>query len=815
MSPWLVVATFGWLIGDLLGLREIGPYWQLAGAAGGAVCFLAARRAVAPRLMRVGVALLACVAGYSNAARVYRPAWPSGHIASEALPATLSLEARVVTDAEQRFGQTRLLLEMAGIRRAGDWQPASGLVWLTLREAGQPWAAGDRLTATLSLRRPRNFGNPDEFDYEAYLARQGVYVVGFALDDRRFGRDPAPRSWTQWMSRWRRMSREVYRRALPMPEAQLLDALVLGSQRELPAELQDAFRRTGTSHILAISGLNVGLVAAAGYGVFRWLLGRRERVLLLFNVPRLASFASLLPVFLYAGIAGTNLSTIRALVMAALLLGAVMVERRHRTDIGLATAALWILWSWPGSAADPSFQLSFAAVAGLGLGMNRFHEWWQAKSRERLIALRGRRGRIEQALMLYLVVSATAMLSTVPLVAFHFNQLSIIAPLANAIAVPLLGSVAVGLGLLAAMAAPLSSTLAVVCAATAWPALAAGRAVVSWLAAVPHAAMRLPSLTGIELLLVYALIGCWFVSSRRRFLAATLLLAMFGDVCWWWNQRFHRDVLAMTFLSVGQGDCAVVELPGGEVMVVDGGGMSSQTFDVGERIIAPFLWSRKITRIDYLVLSHPQWDHYGGLLYLSREFAPRQFWWTGRRTEAVSFRRLPRDLHEGGNASVELRAGDRRELGTVAAEILAPTTVEGVSLNDGSLVVALEYAGRRALFTGDIEEGAERRLLRGEASLRASILKVPHHGSATSSSVDFIAAVQPQVAVASLGFANRFSFPHRRTVGRYAASGARFLRTDRDGAIRVEIDGSGRISLHTERRREGTEPLFDSVWGRS
>ncbi|HYD49627.1 MAG TPA: DNA internalization-related competence protein ComEC/Rec2 [Terriglobales bacterium] len=803
--PWLVVATLGLLLGDLLAVWQLPPSLLASFAAGGAALALFGMARYQPGTIdwaRCGVALLALALGFANADRVYRPVLPAGHIGTLSLPATVRFEGRLARDPERRGVQTRMIVAVERRYHAGAWQEATGLLSLSIQGAEQRWGAGDRVQGALTLRRPRNFGNPAELDYEAHLARQGIYATGFAYDDRALQREPAVASWSSAMSRWRRATRTAYRQALPLADAQLLEALVLGSQRELPIETQDAFRRTGTSHILAISGLNVGLVAAAAYVALRWLLARSQQILLLANVQKLATLLSLLPVILYAGIAGTNVATVRALAMAAVLLGAILVERRQRSAVSLAAAAALVLLLWPGSGRDPSFQLSFVAVAGLMLGMGRFGPWWRERARQRMLHLRGWRGSVENVVAVYLAVSVSAMAATVPLVAYHFNQLSLIAPLANAVVVPLLGSVAVGLGLLAAVASLLWEPLAWLFAWLSWPALWIGRNAVMLFAAAPLAAVRVPSLTVLELAVVYGgLIAALLRLRHLRHAAwASLLVIGLADAGWWCRERYFSRDLAVTFLSVGQGDCAVVELPGGEVMVVDGGGLSSRSFDVGERIVAPFLWSRKIVGVDYLVLSHPQWDHYSGLGYLAEQFAPRQLWWNGKRSEAKSFVTLLERLERGGAELVTMKRGLTRSLDSVAVRVLAPERIAGVSPNDSSLVLSLAFGGEEILFTGDIERDAEGELVRNYGEqLRAAVLKVPHHGSATSSGAEFLERVQPRYAVMSLGFANRFGFPNPAVLRRYRAIGTETFRTDVDGAVAVRISPEGKISIRPTR----------------
>jgi competence protein ComEC len=518
-------------------------------------------------------------------------------------------------------------------------------------------------------------------------------------------------------------------------------------------------------------------------------------LLLATNVPKIAVALSIIPVLVYAQLAGNEVATLRSVVMGMVFFGAVVVDRRRHLLVSLAAAAVILIANTPGTSQEISFQLSFAAVLGLIVVLDRFWPWWLRREEEHLMRLRGWRGRLWRSVALYFAVSIAALAATTPLGAFYFNQVSAIALLANAVVVPLLGSIAVALGLTAALIywilPPLASLLV-------WAAgffIDIGIAAVRIFAAIPLAAFTVVTPTKIELALLYTgMLAGFCLGGRRRaaVLAAVALLSCI-DIGWWWRARLHDDELRVTFLSVGQGDSAVVEFPGGAVLVVDGGGLMSPTFDVGERIIAPYLWSRRIATIDYLVVTHPQWDHYGGFGFLSENFAPRQLWSAETSSASESYSRLLERLRRAGTRFQTLGRGDVLRIGGVDVTAVAPAAnAAGLSVNDRSLVLSLSYGRRRVLLTGDIEAAAERLLVQESGDeLRSVVLKVPHHGSATSSTAEFVAAVRPGVAVVSAGADNRYGFPARRVIGRYAAVSSQVLRTDLDGAVEVRIRASG------------------------
>jgi competence protein ComEC len=290
--------------------KALSPLWAAAGSGVAGFCLLPPD----PVRRRLALLLLALTLAYARAEQVYRPHFPLDHVALVSQRMPLWIEAVLAEEPEAHGSRTRVLLDVRRLDGGDGWRPAQGRVWLTLEDMTEAWQAGDVVQAHLSLRRPRNFGNPGEFDYEGYLARRGVYVTAFAEDDTAMllaGHvldNPVP----AWLRQWRRNVGALIRRTVPEPQAGVLGALIIGTDGALPRELRTAFSRAGVSHVLSISGLHVALVGGAGYAVFRWLLARSRWLLLTFNVPKLAAGLSVIPVLLYAGIAGSNVATIRA-----------------------------------------------------------------------------------------------------------------------------------------------------------------------------------------------------------------------------------------------------------------------------------------------------------------------------------------------------------------------------------------------------------------------------------------------------------------------------------------------------------------------
>jgi len=380
---------------------------------------------------------------------------------------------------------------------------------------------------------------------------------------------------------------------------------------------------------------------------------------------------------------------------------------------------------------------------------------------------------------------------TAPVMAVHFDALAPMAIVANPVVVPLFGAAVLGPGLLAAVLAPFwCDGAAALFAAAGWlvrPGLA-----LTWVLGGSLAApLPVPRPNWLEVLACYALVGAW--CARRhgtwRRVAAAALLLLAGDAAWWTWERWAPGRLRVAFLDVGQGDAAVIELPDGSVLVVDAGGFPGSDFDTGRAVVEPYLRSRKIARLDVLVMSHAHPDHAAGLPRLIERFRPREFWWAGVGGEGAAWRAVERALARSGVRVRSLRRGD---LPLLAADTVAvlhpPRRWSDATLNDSSLVLAVRSAGIGLLLTGDVERRGEA-LLGAATPVEASatdVLKVPHHGSRTSSTPKWLATVRPRLAVVSVGADNPYGLPAPEVLARYEALGACVLRTDTCGTVVVE-----------------------------
>lgn len=441
---------------------------------------------------RAGLLLVLCCAafvwGHQAYARLLDPSLPDHHIARlPAASAPVWTEGRLYREPEQRGDKTRWYLRVQRLEREDGVVPAAGNVVVTLGRAYREWRYGDRVRLPLRLRVPRN---RTSFDYAAYLARREIYRTAYLHNDwqvRLLSRDTST-GWA-WIEDMRRRVRRFIYRYLSPPAAPLLDALVLGDRGRLPPALTGSFTAVGMAHVLSISGLHVGMLSLCAFFVLRRLLSLSNWLLLRWPMFKLASLASVLPVLLYAALAGGRIPTVRAAIMISVYQLAVLVDRDEETLASLALAALLVGLVWPGAVMEPSFQLSFLAVLAIVWGL-------RILGRRETGAARpmppGRLRALWNGAVLGTIVPLLATAGTGPLIVYHFGYLSLSGLFANPLLVPLVGFVLVPLGLLTGALSLFCAPLAVWLACVLEPLLSFLAFAVDGLAALPMSAVHLP-----------------------------------------------------------------------------------------------------------------------------------------------------------------------------------------------------------------------------------------------------------------------------------------------------------------------------------
>jgi competence protein ComEC len=628
--------------------------------------------------------------------------------------------------------------------------------------------AGERWRFTVRLRRPHGSLNPHGFDYEAWLLERGIRATGYvrfpsahsaaaAQPERLAEFVPRPGCWIE---RLREGVRERFRAVLPGHRfAGVLVALAVGDQRAIDPDEWQLFARTGVSHLMSISGLHVTMVA----GLFAALvsLGWRssERLMLALPAQKAAALAGFLAALAYCLLSGFAVPAQRTLYMVGVVAAALWLGRTQSASRVLAAALLLVLALDPWAVLSPGFWLSFAAVAVIfyvGAGrtapVHRLAQW----------------GRVQWAVTIGLA----------PLLLVLFQQVSLVSPLANAAAIPLVSLVITPLALAGALL-PFDWILELAHAL-----MEILMALLEWLALLPGAVWHQHAPLPWTVPLALAGIA-WVLLPRgwpARGLGSLLMLPLFALA----PVGPGAGELWVTVLDVGQG-LAVLVRTEHHALLYDAGPAFNAFADSGKRVIVPYLRGEGIDRLDALVVSHDDNDHAGGAGSVL-EAIPAGMLWSS----------LPADhpLLETPTWRASCLAGRAWNWEGVAFEFLHPArgarSAPGIRANDRSCVLRVEAPGGRLLLTGDIERAAERELLeRSPERLRAEALLVPHHGSATSSTPDFVKQVAPRYAVFTVGYRNRFGHPREDVLARYREAGSAMLRSDAAGAVELRVRREG------------------------
>jgi competence protein ComEC len=726
---------------------------------------------------------------------------------------------------------------------------------------------GDILEAPLRLRTPERYRDPGAWQYADYLAAQGigthatlaaarVSVLSAAGKADARCRLYAAQTWAA--DRLLAYTSSRANRLLPPPlrltadDAGMLNAMLFGDRDRLNHTLRLGFERTGSFHLFVVSGMHVGLLAG---GLF-WMARRLrlpEGAATLVTIPATA---------LYALLTGFGAPVQRALLMSAIFLIARLLSRERNVLNGLGAAALGVLVLSPPALFESGFQMTFlaiVAIAGIAIPLGEWSFlpyaracrklddlWLDTAMHPRLAQFRillriwgehlepllapafGIKARHLPAvvvrwtlwaaeLLLIGVVAEAIML--LPM-AVYFHRATLFALPANAFSIPLVAVLA-PLALLTFLLSLISAWLAAVPAAATALILHAITGVIARIGGTHLADWRVPGPS--PLVIAIAICGwagcCWLVRrSRPQALIAAAALPLIAAMILWPEPAVRTpDALEVTAIDVGQGDSLLVVGPGGRTMLIDAGGpvgrpgstggsIATDSFDLGEDVVSPYLWSRRIRRLDVVALTHAHSDHMGGMPAVLRNFRPRELW-VGVDPGSSAYAALLKEAASLSIAVRHLHAGDATDLDELHITTLAPAPSyenHGPPANNDSLVLRVDFGDASALLEGDAEAPSERAMLAAGEVRPVTLLKIGHHGSRTSTTPEFFAAASPRLAVISVGRGNTFGHPRAEVLARIAAARVPLYRTDRfglaqflltkDGSIQ-EIGGDGSVSL--------------------
>ncbi len=639
---------------------------------------------------------------------------------------------------------------------------------------------GDLVQLYGRLDRPAGKRNPGAFDYGAYLARRGLYGIMIIKEKGQINKlgEKGHVFLNYILYPARRWMLGTLEAGLSRSNSSLLKALILGDRDTLDPDTRDSFTRSGTFHIMSVSGLHVGYILLA-------LMTLTGLLRLPYTLRILLALAGL---FFYMLLTESEAPVVRASVMGAFFLTGTLIDRKPEPFNLVGLSGLLLLAARPQDLLDPGFQLSFSAVASIlyfypKITANPFYRKLAVKLNSPVL----------KTLPPLTAVSLAAQLGTLPLTVLYFNYVPLLAPLTNLFAIPLSGLV-VCLGFTTLLAGVLHPWLSLSYGSFNDLMISLLVRSVSFMGNIPHSTVAVPT-PGIPEVLVYSLSLVLLFSFKEVKMRKCLIFTLFflGNMIIWREALFYKERLVWLQFDVGQGDASLLRFPGGKTLLIDAG-PKTDTFDAGERIIAPYLMQKGIRRIDAVILTHPHDDHKGGLIHILTHFrigkllvsyahhdSTLLFLQRAAAENNISYRAIlaPDSICLIEGSRVDILSPNRNMLGSFWME----------NLNNQSLVVRVRYGKTALLFMGDAEKEAEDAILDMNAFVFCNALKIGHHGSHTSSSVRWLLAARPAYGVISAGIRNIFRHPSRTVLERLSKYDIIACRTDKQGAVMFVSDG--------------------------
>ena len=693
--------------------------------------------------------------------------------------------------------KTRLIINVTHLKNHEGEHVVAGKIRLSVWEDISHYKPGWCIRFVSKIYPFTNFNNPGGFDYNNYMIfHQKIFGNTYAKKSQiKILNQKIPKSFKQRMDQYVQTSvSQMFTQNTSKQASGLLHAIILGNRDYLSHEIKEQFVAAGVSHLLAISGLHMGMIAMTAFLFFRYLF-RRNEIICLYGW---SDFCAAIPAFImmtvYFTISGMSPSAQRAYIMITVFLCAQVFSKEQIALNTLYLAgSLILIWDIH-SFTSISFQMSFCAVFFIITGFQRLPDHWKFVSKYKSI----------QYFVHMILCSVLAIMATSPLALHYFYQTSFMGLITNVFAIPVIGFIVLPFTLLSVFLVFIWEAFAIQMIALIGYVCDAFIMLINNINDVAQLFNCTGHLNYLELFVWYALLITCLIKLKtkiRYVLLSIILLIITIDVAYWTYQRYFHSDLRITVLDVGLGNAALVDFPGGKCMMVDGGGLSS-SFDMGQNVIAPYLWKHKIQSLDTLILTHPDLDHLQGLIFLAQNFNVKNAWTNGDNKQTFLFDTWKKTLKDMNINTLQISAGCEKKIGDVKILFFNPpakNTFEDT--NNNSFVFQMQFQKNNFLFTGDIEKEAEALLCKTYCNaLQSDLLMCPHHGSRSSSSLAFIHCVHPKHVFVSASGYNRHHLPNRNIIKRYAKAGSKVFSTGRDGAIMIRLSEES-VQINTTVKR--------------
>lgn len=626
---------------------------------------------------------------------------------------------------------------------------------------------GDSLYIEGEFKQPEEARNYKGYNYKQYLKTKKI------IGTVELGKVKILKSSNgSFIHNIQKYIRDTINGTLTDEEGNLLLAILLGDKDKLSEDIQESFKTSNLSHMLAVSGAHVSyIILGLTYVLQNSIIGKKNGKIVCI-------------IFLLAFMAITNFtpSVTRACIMAILTLFSSIIYRKSDVYTNISVAALITLIFNPYSLLDLGFQLSYGGTIGIIIFIKRIQE---KKSNSKVINY------IKQMAL----VSIYANIIIIPIMMYHFNTVSFTFIISNIMASPILGIIVIT-GFLFIIASITVKPLTRLIAIFIKPILSILIKISQICSKLPFSNILVVTPYMFNVISYYAIILYCIKNNKCKIIICLLIvLILINFIIYIFPQK-----LRIFFIDVGQGDSTLIITPDKKTVLIDGGG--SDSFDVGEKVLLPYLLDRRILKVDYVLISHFDTDHCGGILTIMEKVKVKNIIISEQAEHSENYERFKKLMIHKKIRLIEVKKGDKIKIGRYSEfKILFPTSrlLSENPLNNNSIVAQFNYNNFKMLFTGDIEKLAEQQILKTEkAEIRADILKVAHHGSKTSSIPEFIKAVRPKIALIGVGKNNTFGHPNQQTIKNLENIKCRIYRTDLQGEIIIKIDQKGRMNVKSK-----------------